>query len=177
MKHDIPVLVLATVAGFMLGFCVLVSAKLYSPRACELLLQTSVIEERLPPFEVEGLAGGRWTSEGFKGRKYLIFFGDSGCPFCKDFYPDLRRAQQFISVIFVGRGDRDGLVEMAEKEGFAFPVTFDSLHTLSRSLKISTVPAAILVDEDGVARYRARAGGAAAALVEYVQRATEVAEE
>lgn len=166
-NSDRLILVLASIAGLLLSACILLSKSVYNPSAYDLLLRTGVVKRPVPDFELENLSGGTITDEQTHGGFHLIFFGDPGCPGCQASYPVLRRAQHILPVIFIGRGNRQELKDMAAKEQFSFPVVFDSLQTLSKELGISEIPSALLVDEKGVALYRGTGSDMIEALVEY----------
>lgn len=161
------ILVLTSIAAVLLATCILLSKQLYNPSAYDILMRTGVIEKPLPNFVLENLSGGVITDAQIHGDAHLLFFGDPGCSGCQASYPVLRRAQHILPIVFIGRGNRNDLKEMVTKEQFGFPVAFDSLQTLGKSLEVAVVPSAILVDEKGAMLYRSSGSEMIGALVEY----------
>jgi peroxiredoxin len=98
----------------------------------------------------------------FKGRPVLIVFWATWCPPCRREIPalkDLREkyASKGLEVISVGisyRQTRQAVVDFTAKNSLPYPVLWDADGKVSEAYQISSVPTNIVVDPEGVVRFR-----------------------
>lgn len=102
------------------------------------------------------------TRDDLLGTPSVINFWATWCPFCVDEMPDLERAYQALGgsggkVRFVGvdREDvADEAIRLAAETGVTYDLVEDPDASYFRALKGRGMPTTVLVDADGVIRYR-----------------------
>ena len=116
-----------------------------------------------PPFRLPEIIHGRNIAlEDFRGRPVLLVFSDPHCGPCEQLAELARLHQERgddLSLILVGRGERDENRRKAREHGFEFPVVIQKGWELSKQYGIFATPVAYLIGADGViARDVARGG-------------------
>src|SRR2546427_1858453 len=108
-----------------------------------------------PGFSLPDIHGGTVSLNQFRGRKVLLVFSDPQCGPCDVLAPKLARfhrkhGNNGLSVVMVGRGDREENRKKAMQHGIAFPVVLQEKWKLSREYGIFATPTGFLIGQDGV---------------------------
>ena len=108
-----------------------------------------------PGFSLPDIHGGTVSLNQFRGRKVLLVFSDPQCGPCDVLAPKLVRfhhkhGNNGLSVVMVGRGDREENRKKAMQHRIAFPVVLQEKWKLSREYGIFATPTGFLIGQDGV---------------------------
>ena len=117
-----------------------------------------------PDFTLTSLAGKSVHLKDYRGKKpvYIVFWA-TWCPAClrginplKEAYRDLDKEKIELLSIDIGvRESREKLKLYKEKYSIPYPVLFDEGGVVSRSYTVLGIPTHILIDREGIIRYRA----------------------
>lgn len=124
-----------------------------APAGALTLHQKVNIGDEGPRMEVVGLDGEPVRIGGSReGRSQLIFFLSPDCPVCKTLLPVLKSASAaergWLDVVLASDGDAADHRRLVMKQGLAdFPYVLSE--ELGRSLGVSKLPYAVLLDEQG----------------------------
>ncbi|MYB69228.1 MAG: hypothetical protein F4X75_12085 [Gemmatimonadetes bacterium] len=147
---------LSLAAGVLLALCIGVGVRLNKER---LPNQHShhynhLFDKPAPSFEIEGLSGGRVSSQ--KGSEtWLLYFTDSGSKACDAAYPTLKKIAQYIPVTVIGLGNRTQLSDKLAQHGIVATVGYDSLRSVPPLYQADVFPSAMLIDPEGIVRQAA----------------------
>lgn len=141
---------LATVTGGLLALCVLLAAKIYNPPPIDVLDASfwRLLGTESPVFELEGLHGEALSTRMFSGKAHLLVFGSSSCEACDSIYPLLKEHAQQIPVLMIVTGSREEIQRKARETGLSFPIAFDSLAVVAKSLDLRAYPTTMLINEE-----------------------------
>jgi peroxiredoxin len=110
--------------------------------------------DRLGPFDIQDLAGHRWTDRQLKGKTVIAVVWDIRCGFChpmlpdfQKFYEHFRHDGRFVIISFSLNDDVENLAAFVREKRYSFPVL--PAHDL---LQGSAVPSTWICDRDGVIR-------------------------
>jgi len=108
------------------------------------------IGERIPEFSLPDLQGREITADDFRGKKTLVAFWSTTCPFCVNMMDDLRewdaaRTTDEPDLIVFSTGKPD----VHEELGLKSPILLDKDFTTAEKFGMSGTPSAVLVDENG----------------------------
>ncbi|MEN8189222.1 MAG: TlpA disulfide reductase family protein [Thermodesulfobacteriota bacterium] len=128
-----------------------------------LSLEAAEIGEPMPSFKLTTLDGEVIDSTALIGEKpiFMVFWA-TWCPNCKREIPHINKmAEEFgpKGMVFlgvnVGVNDSEKKVRRyAEKYKMHYPLYFDEGSLLTRKFKVSGTPTVIIVDKNGIVRYR-----------------------
>ena len=151
LRHHRLALPLAAAAGILLGTCVFLAAKITNPRPIDWLdvKYWDLLGARAPAFELETLDGARVSDRVMGDKGYLMIFGESGCAACDVVYPGLKEVDAGFPALMISTGRRAELAAKVAAYGFRFPVAFDSMATMAKSLDLRAYPSAVFVDAEG----------------------------
>ncbi|BCR04720.1 hypothetical protein DESUT3_17890 [Desulfuromonas versatilis] len=119
-------------------------------------------DDLLPEFSLLTLEGERITRADLLGHPLLLVFWTTWCPNCERELPNIKKAAaelgpKGLKILAINAGVNDS-VERArayrEKHDIAYPLAFDHEFEVSAAVGIWGVPTVLLVDVDGVVRYR-----------------------
>lgn len=166
---------LSLVAGILLALCIGVGVRLDkgSPPGLILKPYAHLLRKPAPSFEVEGLNGGRVSSQ--EGAEtWLLYFTESNNQACEAAYPILKKIAQYLPVIVVGLGDRTELSNKMAQHEIAATVGYDSLRAVPPLYQVDVFPSAMLIDPEGIVR-RAEIGskGIEQVVMDFVQKEEE----
>ncbi len=114
----------------------------------------------LPEFEVVTLDGEFVTSEDLLGKVVLLDFWGTWCPPCVDAVPQLRRLSKrsdkdpFVILSISTDDDESELRSFIVEHRMTWPQVWDERHELARTFGIKTYPSYLVVDHEGVVRFR-----------------------
>jgi len=112
----------------------------------------------LPAFNAVDLSGDTVQFDSISGKPLLLYFFAEWCPICKLQNPVISALQQDYAVLGVAMqsGD-DAIVKqyMADQD-IGFRVINDEDGQISRSFRVNGVPAAFIVNPDGLIQYSVR---------------------
>lgn len=109
-------------------------------------------------FTVTDWEGNEVQLSDMKGKPVILNFWASWCPPCKAEMPDFEDAykEHGEDIVFMMINLTDGNRETVEKakahigkEGYTFPVYFDTKSDVAYSFNVSSIPATYLIDENG----------------------------
>ena len=112
-----------------------------------------------PPLELNDLAGKTHTLEDYRGRVVLVNFWATWCGPCLDEMPSLRKLQDRMAgrpftLLAVNHGESPARIEsFLQRVGIDLHVLLDRNRQVSRAWRVRILPASVLVDGDGRARY------------------------
>ena len=106
--------------------------------------------EPAPDIRLADLEGHTVDLEDFRGEKTLVLFWDTGCGFCQQILPDLKRWEEnrpedAPRLLVVSAGTE----EANREQGFASTVVLDEQFAVGRAFGAGGTPSAVLVDEEG----------------------------
>jgi peroxiredoxin/uncharacterized membrane protein YphA (DoxX/SURF4 family) len=108
------------------------------------------IGERVPEFSLPDLHGREITADDFRGKKTLVAFWSTTCPFCVNMMEDLRewdaaKKPDEPDLIVFSTGDPEAHEELDLKS----PILLDEDFKTAEKFGMSGTPSAVLVDEKG----------------------------
>jgi peroxiredoxin len=107
-----------------------------------------------PGFELPLLDGGTVSLEHYRGQSLLLVFVDPVCEPCRELLPRLQERAESSetrpAILLVSRRGRDLNREMVEQHGLTIPVALQDYWEVSDRYGIRAVPAACLIDVEGV---------------------------
>ena len=122
------------------------------------------VGQECPQFDLKIIDGPKVHWDGIKGKSPLMLvFWATWCRGCKEEIPELKKiCAEFepkgVKIIAVNPGVNDSLERIKrfiKKYKISYPVAFDQKGTIVESFKIVGLPTVIIVDKDGIIRYRA----------------------
>lgn len=108
------------------------------------------IGERVPEFSLPDLHGKQFSADDFQGRRTLVAFWSTTCPFCVSMIEDLRdwdaaRSTDDPELLVFSTGDAEAHEELNLKS----PILLDDEFKTAEKFGMSGTPSAVLVDEKG----------------------------
>ena len=158
-----------TFAGISLGVLVFVAARISNPRPVDPMdvEYWDILGSPLPQAELMALTGGTVGSRVHVGRAHVLLFADPGCGACEPVYPKVAEAKsQGVPVLVVYRNGLDLAQRKATERELLAVSAYDSSKILSERLHVTGLPAAVLVDADGIVRKAASGDRSAGVVVE-----------
>jgi peroxiredoxin len=117
-------------------------------------------EGAAPDFELAAFDGDTFRLSDHRGKVVVLNFWATWCPPCRAEIPGFVELQHEMrdEVVFVGisldQDGPDGVRSFAEARGINYPVGIDNGRIAHLYGGISTLPTTLLVDQQGVVRYR-----------------------
>lgn len=126
-----------------------------APMGALMLDQGPKVGEPAPAFTLDAIGGGALSIGGARGRGQLLFFLSPTCPVCKKLLPVLKSIasveKAWLDVALASDGDLPQHAEFYAKADLkAFPYVLST--ELGMTYRISKLPYAVLIDEQGVIR-------------------------
>lgn len=119
--------------------------------------------ERVVPnaadFTLKDLNGKDMTLSSFKGKKVLLVFGTTWCPYCVAEIPDLNAfytKHQDKDVKLLGININESMAKVsifAKKQNIKYTVLVDANGEVAKKYGIYGIPAVFLVDQNGIITY------------------------
>ncbi|WP_346353301.1 TlpA disulfide reductase family protein [Azotosporobacter soli] len=116
------------------------------------------VGKSIPLFNASDL-NGQSVQVGMPGKPYVLNFWATWCPPCREELPELNQfAKQysanveFKAINIQESGDAVGA--FLSNNGYDFPVLLDAEGNIARDFRIRSVPTTLVVDAQGVIRYR-----------------------
>lgn len=102
--------------------------------------------------------GGTISSQALRGNVALLFFWASWCPTCHGYFPEIQRIHDNypgkVRVLAINAFDRDDAMAYIRERGYTFDVALDGDDLLANGFGFIGQPAVVLLDREGVIRYR-----------------------
>jgi len=121
------------------------------------------VDQRIIPyasdFTLKDLKGNSVTLSSFKGKKVLLTFGATWCPYCVQEVADLKaffdkHQDKDIKLISVDiRETADKVAAFIKKHDIKYTVVLDSDGEIARKYEVYGIPAVFLIDESGIVKY------------------------
>lgn len=126
-----------------------------APAGALTLHQNVNVGDAVTPMDVRAIDGSMIAVGGKrKSRSQLLFFVSPDCPICKSLLPVLKSSARveadWLDVVLVGDGDEVAHRRMIVEHGLG-GLPFVLSEALGRSLGVSKLPYAVLLDEQGKA--------------------------
>jgi len=110
-------------------------------------------------FTLKDLKGNSVTLSSFKGKKVLLTFGATWCPYCVQEVADLKafldkhqdKDVKLISVDIRETADKVGV--FVKKHDIKYTVLLDSAGETAKKYEVYGIPAVFLIDETGIIKY------------------------
>ena len=139
--------------GILLALCISVGIRLVgSPPGILENPLAYLVGMQVPLFKIDGLAGDSVSPELITDSPYILYFTDSNCRACDATYPSLKKATATLPALIVGLGHREDLASKLKAQDISAPVGYDSTRAVLKTLGISGLPSALLVDKNGIIR-------------------------
>lgn len=119
--------------------------------------------DKAPAVDASTLDGKTVSSKELKdGESLLLFFWATWCPYCIDEIPKISDAyktlgpkgMKFLAVNPGINDSRKKIEKYVEKYQIPYPVVFDSGAKITKSFGIRGAPTYVILDKDGIVRYR-----------------------
>jgi thiol-disulfide isomerase/thioredoxin len=128
----------------------------------QVITGTSAENNRIaaPDFNVLDSEGNSVSLSSLFGKTIVLNFWASWCPPCKAEMPDFNKVYQEMKddVVFVMVDMIDGQIEtlksgkaFIEKQGYVFPVYYDTNQEAAIAYGISSIPTTVIIDANGMA--------------------------
>ena len=111
-------------------------------------------------FTLKDLKGNSVTLSSFKGKKALLVFSATWCPYCVAEIPDLNAfydKHQDKDVKLINVDIQESIAKVtafAEKHKIKYTVVLDADGKVAGKYEVYGIPTIILIDEDGIIKYR-----------------------
>lgn len=123
-------------------------------------------ETYAPDFSLTTVQGEYFSAEDLKGKVVLLDFWGTWCPPCVDSVPSLRNLHKrhskdsnFVMIAVSSDTDEDVWRAFIEKHKMVWPQHLDAQRRVIRAFQINAYPTYILIDHEGIVRYRSTGGG------------------
>ena len=106
---------------------------------------------KAPSFSLKTIKGEVIELRDFEGRRVLLNFWSTRCPYCIYEMPLLERAWRETDVIFIGISldrDEEAVRELVSKIGITFYIGLDR-GAIADKYGVGAIPASFLIDEEG----------------------------
>jgi methylamine dehydrogenase accessory protein MauD len=126
-----------------------------APMGALMMDQGPRVGEVAPQYDLEALAGGRVGIGGRRPKSQLVFWLSPTCPVCKKLLPVLKSIREeerdWMDIVLASDGEHPQHVEFYRKTDLRdFPYVLS--HPMGMAYRISKLPYAVLIGEDGVVR-------------------------
>ncbi len=149
------ILLMSLGCGLLVALCISVGVRLVAghPPGIPVNPLAELIGKPVPDFEVDNLNGDhRISSDAIGDSPYILYFTASDCRGCDETYPVLKAASASLPAFVIGVGHQQTLAKKLKNHEIVATVGFDSSRTVFKTCGISGVPAALLVNEEGIIR-------------------------
>ncbi|MDU2065490.1 MAG: TlpA disulfide reductase family protein [Sporomusaceae bacterium] len=130
--------------------------------------------DRMPEFTLQGLAGQSVTV-GKPGQISVINFWATWCPPCRAEFPELdqfarnnKDKMQFYSIDI--QEDKGKVAAFLKEGNYSFTAYIDSDGAIAKQFRITAIPTTLVVDENGIIRYRKSGGVTETELEEIIKK-------
>jgi len=112
-----------------------------------------------PDFTLKDLNGNDVTLSSFKGKKVLLSFGATWCPYCVKEVPELnafygKHKDMDVKIINIDIQESIAKVKsFVQKQGIKYTVVIDPDGKVSGQYNVYGIPAIFLIDENGIIKY------------------------
>jgi peroxiredoxin len=116
------------------------------------------IGDKVPPFHLKIISGGKVSEVDFIGKPTLYFFYADWCPCSHRSIGHIKKAradfgEAGLALMGIGmQGSSSNLEEFARRYKLGFPVSVKGGDDVARSMGVRTTPTTLFVDEAGVVR-------------------------
>lgn len=114
---------------------------------------------RAPDIEAASLSGEAVSLGAWRGAPVVIVFWASWCGPCREEVPEIAALREHygdrIHLLGVNAGEESSVAVRAVREwGISWPVVTDPTASIARTYSVSAIPLVLVLDEDGLVRYR-----------------------
>lgn len=117
-----------------------------------------MVDDQALDIEVDGIQGTRFVLSDHRGKVVVLEFITTWCRFCKDQHEVLSQLREEVGGVFIASIDIDANLRSSELETWVESMGVDWFHGHSPeaglTYQVSAVPTVIIIDKDGVIRYR-----------------------
>lgn len=110
-----------------------------------------------PSFTLEGLAGGAVAAP-VSGKVTVLNFWATWCPPCREEMPELDKfAAANPAVAFYAVNLEEPAPKVADflrENGYKMPVLLDTRGSVAQTYRVRAIPTTVVIDRDGVVKYR-----------------------
>ncbi|MDK2805361.1 MAG: hypothetical protein PWQ94_525 [Thermoanaerobacterium sp.] len=110
-----------------------------------------------PDFSLKDINGNTVTLSKLRGRKVILNFWATTCPYCKIEMPELNKFYQNnkndVVLLAIDIGEEKSTVEnYLESKGYGFTILLDSDAKVAMDYKVQFIPMSFFIDEKGIIR-------------------------
>jgi peroxiredoxin len=111
-------------------------------------------------FKLKDLKGNDVSLITFRGKKVLLVFGATWCPYCVAEIPDLsafydRHQDKDVKLIYIDIQESVAKVtNFVQKNNIKYTVLLDTNGDVARSYNVYGIPTIFLIDENGIMKYQ-----------------------
>ena len=155
-------LLIAGVSLLLIGLLMWLALRPSTPTITTAALPSNGVEVGLPApaFNLESLDGKQIALSDHLGDVVVVNFWATWCPPCRAEMPGIEQVYQahkdegMVVLAVNGREEAALVKSFIEKNGFTFPVLLDGNAEALRAYNARSFPMTIIVDRDGVVRYK-----------------------
>jgi len=162
MPHTLKTLLIATMLILPLAGCGNAGEGTQppSPGAAQTGIMTG---QRAPDFTLNDLSGNSFTLSELKGKKpVLIIFWATWCPACLQSIPSFSnihaqyssRGLEVISINIASNDPLPRVQRFQEANKLPYRILYDETTNVSRMFAVFGIPTTLIIDRDGIIRYR-----------------------
>lgn len=162
MPHTLRTLLIATMLILPLASCG--NAGEEKQPASPGAVQTGIMPgQRAPDFTLSDLSGNSFTLSELQGKKpVLIIFWATWCPACLQSIPSFSnihaqfssRGLEVISINIASNDPLPRVQRFQEINNLPYRILYDERNAVSRTFAVFGIPTTLIIDRDGIIRYR-----------------------